>query len=292
MDILPQFRTEVDMVKKKVETVVVTEAQATEVHASNLLVAVREMRIDREGGRSERQVAVRPGEGLEKRARHDTEVEAMDHTFSVLRVRSMWSIRNASNMSRCEGNGRINKFTFSQFQDFNVLRQHWNTWITEGDFAEIAAARLNHIRLPIGYWAFGTAPGGPHIHGQFPYLEKAICWAADLGLKDIVDLHGVPGSQNGFDNSGQRTDNPFVSRANYIIKHITDMFQDNPDNVPIIAPSNERHASVGEQDCPLPILRSASSLINLLRRLYVCPQSSSKIFTFHTHAVPLCGPLV
>ncbi|KAK1224186.1 hypothetical protein PQX77_012926 [Marasmius sp. AFHP31] len=146
--------------------------------------------------------------------------------------------------------GIIDEFTFGQFQDrgeaLNVLRQHWDTWITEGDFAEIAAAGLNHVRIPIGYWAFETASGEPYIDGQLPYLEKAVGWAANHGLKVIVDLHGAPGSQNGFDNSGQKTDNPqwpfnpdFVSRTNNIIKRIADMFKDNPDNVPIIAPLNE-----------------------------------------------------
>jgi glucan 1,3-beta-glucosidase len=33
-------------------------------------------------------------------------------------------------------------------------------------------------------------------------------WAKKYGLHTIVDLHGAPGSQNGYDNSGQRTGNP------------------------------------------------------------------------------------
>lgn len=37
---------------------------------------------------------------------------------------------------------------------------------------------------------------------------QALDWARDHGLYVILDLHGVPGSQNGFDNSGQRTSNP------------------------------------------------------------------------------------
>lgn len=38
-------------------------------------------------------------------------------------------------------------------------------------------------------------------------MDKAIKWAGSLGLKVVVDLHGAPGSQNGFDNSGQATKN-------------------------------------------------------------------------------------
>ena len=77
--------------------------------------------------------------------------------------------------------------------------------------------RLNHVRLPIGYWAFETSAGEPYIKGQLPYLRKAVSWAQKHGLKVIVDLHGMlrwnhsladltnicthigaPGSQNGF----------------------------------------------------------------------------------------------
>ncbi len=31
-------------------------------------------------------------------------------------------------------------------------------------------------------------------------------WANEIGLKILLDLHGAPGSQNGFDNSGRRGD--------------------------------------------------------------------------------------
>jgi glucan 1,3-beta-glucosidase len=50
--------------------------------------------------------------------------------------------------------------------------------------------RLNHVRLPIGYWAFDTSGGEPFIQGQLPYLDKAFGWAAKYNLKVIVDLHG------------------------------------------------------------------------------------------------------
>jgi hypothetical protein len=57
--------------------------------------------------------------------------------------------------------------------------------------------RLNHVRIPIGYWAYDVVPGEPFIQGQQAYLLKAIGWAAKYNLKVIIDLHGAPGSQNG-----------------------------------------------------------------------------------------------
>ena len=65
-------------------------------------------------------------------------------------------------------------------------------------------------------------------------------------MKIIIDLHGVPGSQNGYDNSGHRTDYPgwhtesgAVDRSNTIIKTLASKFANNPNVVPIIAPLNE-----------------------------------------------------
>jgi len=88
--------------------------------------------------------------------------------------------------------------------------------------------------------------GEPYIQGQLPYLDKAVSWASKYGLKIIVDLHGAPGSQNGFDNSGHRVDFPgwhtesgAVARTNKIIKTLASKFASNPSVVPIIAPLNE-----------------------------------------------------
>lgn len=54
--------------------------------------------------------------------------------------------------------------------------------------------------MPIGYWAWEVGPGEPYIQGQLPYLRNAVNWARDHGLKVIIDLHGVPGSQNGYEH--------------------------------------------------------------------------------------------
>ncbi|KAH7925913.1 glycoside hydrolase family 5 protein [Leucogyrophana mollusca] len=144
----------------------------------------------------------------------------------------------------------VDEWTFGQYQDRNVaeaaLQSHWNTWITEADFADIAAAGLNHVRLPIGYWAFEVGPGEPYIQGQLPYLQKAVTWAGKHGLKVIIDLHGAPGSQNGFDNSGERLQSPGwhsnatnVHRTDAIMQTIVSMFASQTNVVPIIAPLNE-----------------------------------------------------
>ena len=44
-----------------------------------------------------------------------------------------------------------------------------------------------------------------HVPGAEKYLDQAIEWAYKYNLKVWVYLHGLPGSQNGFDNSGLRS---------------------------------------------------------------------------------------
>lgn len=52
--------------------------------------------------------------------------------------------------------------------------------------------RLNHVRIPIGYWAFDLYPGDEFVQGQLPYLLKAVDWAEKYCLKIIIDLYGAP----------------------------------------------------------------------------------------------------
>ncbi|SRR5258708_4778374 len=47
----------------------------------------------------------------------------------------------------------VDEWTFCQYQEYNTahsaLVNHWNTFITEEDIANIAMAGLNHIRIPM-----------------------------------------------------------------------------------------------------------------------------------------------
>lgn len=83
-----------------------------------------------------------------------------------------------------------------------IMTEHWSTWINETDFEDIKNYGFNLVRIPIGYWAFETLKGDPYVRGAQDYLDKAIKWSYDNDLKVWIDLHGAPGSQNGFDNSG------------------------------------------------------------------------------------------
>ncbi|KAK2875966.1 hypothetical protein FQN49_001487 [Arthroderma sp. PD_2] len=104
------------------------------------------------------------------------------------------------------GDSAVDEWTLSQALGAGAhdrLSQHWNSFINQEDFNRIRAAGLTHVRIPIGYWAAAPIDGEPFVQGQMDMLDAAIDWARNSGLKVIVDLHGAPGSQNGFDNSGR-----------------------------------------------------------------------------------------
>ncbi|KAF2465307.1 glycoside hydrolase [Lindgomyces ingoldianus] len=109
--------------------------------------------------------------------------------------------------SMFEGNGAVDEYTLTQELGKDAahskLSQHWNSWITQDDFNQIAGAGLNHVRIPIGYWSIIPIDGEPYVQGAYDMLGKALDWAEGAGLKVMIDLHGAPGSQNGFDNSGR-----------------------------------------------------------------------------------------
>lgn len=94
--------------------------------------------------------------------------------------------------------------TYGKAKALQVLQQHWASFIVESDFEKMASLGLNFVRIPIGYWAFDLLDDDPYVQGQEYYLDQALDWCKKYNLKAWIDIHGVPGSQNGFDNSGLR----------------------------------------------------------------------------------------
>ncbi|KAJ6514468.1 glycoside hydrolase [Mycena vitilis] len=96
------------------------------------------------------------------------------------------------------------------------MESHYDTFITEQDIAQIAGAGLNWVRLPIPFWAISTwsdtgkdengkVVGEPFLEGVcWKYIVRLFGWARKYGIRVNLDLHTVPGSQNGFNHSGKR----------------------------------------------------------------------------------------
>ncbi|KXN65526.1 glycoside hydrolase family 5 protein, partial [Conidiobolus coronatus NRRL 28638] len=79
-----------------------------------------------------------------------------------------------------------------------VLEKHYNEFLTEDDIKKIAGAGLNHVRIPLGYWALDIdETKEPFVYGAWYYLLRGIQWARKYGIRVMVEFHGAPGSQNG-----------------------------------------------------------------------------------------------
>jgi len=84
------------------------------------------------------------------------------------------------------------------------LRDHWSQWVTEHDLQQLVQPGINTLRIPVGDWMFEPyAPFKGCTDGSMEELTRVLKSCNRMGLKVLVDLHGVRRSQNGFDNSGR-----------------------------------------------------------------------------------------
>ncbi|CAO1619316.1 unnamed protein product [Parajaminaea phylloscopi] len=89
-----------------------------------------------------------------------------------------------------------------------ALKAHWDSWVTEEELDLMQSAGFNTIRIPVGYWAFvDAAPGEPYLaqSGQKEQIQKMLGWLYARKMYASIDLHGMPGSQNGDQSSGHNT---------------------------------------------------------------------------------------
>jgi len=93
------------------------------------------------------------------------------------------------------------EYTLSQTSSGRaVIRKHRDAFITEDDFIWLHENSIDIIRLPIGYWVFENNESlVPHVK----YVDWAMKMAAKYKIKVLLDLHGLQGSQNGYDHSGR-----------------------------------------------------------------------------------------
>ncbi|MBP5217166.1 MAG: cellulase family glycosylhydrolase [Bacilli bacterium] len=79
------------------------------------------------------------------------------------------------------------------------LSEHRSSYVTEEDFVFLESLGIEYVRLPIPYFLFGDRPPFP---GCIEYVDLALEWGKKHNIKVLLDLHTVPGSQNGYDNGG------------------------------------------------------------------------------------------
>ena len=78
------------------------------------------------------------------------------------------------------------------------LEEHRTSYVTQADFDWLADVGCNFVRIPVPFFVFGDDEHESCVE----HLDHALDWAAERGIAALVDLHTVPGGQNGFDNGG------------------------------------------------------------------------------------------
>jgi len=123
------------------------------------------------------------------------------------------------------------------------LHNHWNTFITRDDFAWLQSAGINAVRLPFGHWLFGKdypyhrsygEAHHPFVVGGIEIVDQVFQWAAEFGLRVVLDLHAAPGCQNGFDNGGilgvceWHTKEEYIQHSLDVLERLAQRYKDHP----------------------------------------------------------------
>ncbi|RDW93956.1 glycoside hydrolase family 5 protein [Aspergillus mulundensis] len=111
-----------------------------------------------------------------------------------------WMASNAWNTMGCGGQKSEFDCVMALGQDTadQVFADHWGSWITQDDIAQMVSYGLNTVRIPVGYWLKEDLVYADSEHfprGGMKYLEDVCGWASDAGMYIIIDLHGAPGAQ-------------------------------------------------------------------------------------------------
>ena len=104
-----------------------------------------------------------------------------------------------------DSNGAYDEYTLARYLPHDEyesrIKEHRSTFITEKDFEDMAEMGVNMVRIPIPYYIFGDRTDEPYI-ACIDELDNAFNWAEANDIQIMIDMHMVPGSQNGFDNGG------------------------------------------------------------------------------------------
>ncbi|OCK84614.1 glycoside hydrolase family 5 protein [Lepidopterella palustris CBS 459.81] len=86
-----------------------------------------------------------------------------------------------------------------------TIESHYSAFVNRQTFEDIRAAGFDHVRIPFSYWAVTTYDGDPYIPKiSWRYLLRGIEYCRQNGLRVNLDLHALPGSQNGWNHSGRQ----------------------------------------------------------------------------------------
>ncbi|KAK0530254.1 hypothetical protein OC834_003378 [Tilletia horrida] len=164
----------------------------------------------------------------------------------------------ASVVKKNKGKPIVDEYTLGLYADRAnatiLLKEHFDTWMTEKDWKRIAKAGLNSVRIPFPHFAFPDA-----IEDNIPYfslnrldkLKEGVLLAKKYGLKVWISLHSLPGSQNGYDSSGRigpakwATSPEYTTLSKRAFNHLVSIFSQEPYASAVLAiePANEPTAA-------------------------------------------------
>lgn len=70
--------------------------------------------------------------------------------------------------------------------------EHYESFITEKDFEELAGWGIDHVRIPVDYDLLEDEKGVPTSYG-LDYLERAVRWCDKYHFNMVLDLHKTAG---------------------------------------------------------------------------------------------------
>lgn len=128
----------------------------------------------------------------------------------------------------------------SQFKEYDL--NHFDSFITEKDIADIAAMGFDHVRVPVDYNVLEDEQGNP-IESGFGYLENCRAWCEKYNLNMLIDLHECFGYsfdplKKDMDRKKFFFDEALQNRFFALWENIADRFKDYPKQV-AFEPLNE-----------------------------------------------------
>ncbi|GJE93192.1 glycoside hydrolase family 5 protein [Phanerochaete sordida] len=123
---------------------------------------------------------------------------------------------NCADCSQCIGS----EFAFAQAYPDTVdatFKGHWESWFNQPDVDKIAAAGINTVRIPLGYWIVEPLVDRSteyYPRGGLQQLQRGLQQLKDAGISAILDHHALPGVQT----AGQQ----FTGRCTSDVEFYTD----------------------------------------------------------------------
>lgn len=125
-----------------------------------------------------------------------------DHTLHGLNLGGWLILEKWMTPSVFRGTQAQDEWMLSRTADGRErIRTHRDTFIQESDFQWLATHGIELVRIPFGYWLF--EPSEKYVTGV-EHLDWAMQMAEKYHLKVLLDMHGLPGSQNGKIHSGKK----------------------------------------------------------------------------------------